>query len=59
MLEGGALGFGGSHATEVGYGDLAAMDGEAHADQGRGESDDDEHENLGEQTQEAKHSRTE
>ena len=57
MLEGNALGLGGSHATEVGHGDLAAMDGESHADQGGGERDDDEHENLGEQTEEADHRR--
>ena len=57
MLEGNALGLGGSHATEVGHRDLAAMDGEPHADQGRGEGDDDEHEKLGEQAEEADHAR--
>ena len=57
-LGGQTLGIGGSHAAEVGHGDLAAMDGEAHADQARGERDDDEHENLGEQTKEADHPAT-
>ena len=48
MLKGNALGQGGSHTTEVRHGDLTAMDGEPHADEGRGERDDDEHEYLGE-----------
>ena len=57
MLKGNALGLGGSHTTEVRHGDLTAMDGEPHADQGRGERDDDEHEHLGEQAEEADHAR--
>jgi hypothetical protein len=56
-LEGGALSLGGSHATQVGHGDLTAMDGESHADEGGGERDDYQHENLGEQTEEANHRR--
>ncbi len=40
---------------KIGYGDLTAMDGEPHADQGGGEGDDDEHEKLGEQSEEADH----
>ncbi len=56
-LEGSPLGLGGRHATQVRHGDLAAMDGKSHADQGGGERDDDEHENLGEQTEEADHPR--
>lgn len=56
MVEGDALGLGWSHATEVRYGDLAAMDGEPHADQGRGEGDDDKQKNLCEQPEESDHS---
>ncbi len=56
-LEGDTLGLGRRHATQVRHRDLAAMDGESHADQSRGERDDDEHENLGEQTEETNHRR--
>jgi len=35
-LEGDTVGFGGSHATEIGDGDLTAMDGKPHADEGGG-----------------------
>jgi hypothetical protein len=58
MLKSNALGLGGSHTMEVGHGDLTAMNGEPHADQGRGERDDDEDEHLGEQAEEANHGQT-
>jgi hypothetical protein len=54
-LEGGVLGLGRSHAAQVRHGNLPAMDGESHADQSRGERDDDEYKNLGEQTEKANH----
>ena len=55
MLEGDALGFRGRQAVEVRHGHLTAMDGEPHADQRRGQGDDDEDENLGEHAEESNH----
>ena len=54
-LEGNSLGLGRSHTSQVRHGNLSAMDCKSHADQGRGERHDNEHKNLGEQTEKANH----
>lgn len=54
-LEGEPLGCAGNHATEVRDRNLAAMNSKPHADERRGKRDDDQHQNLGEQAEEANH----
>jgi hypothetical protein len=58
-VEGEAFGLGWSHATEVRDGDLATMDCKPHAYQRRGERDDDQNENLGEQAEKTNHAHSE